>query len=101
MIPENESLLINKQALIQAILEHERQEAYRTFMLWEYLENLESLIKKFLDFISDNPEAGARHNLLELLQPGQEWSEIITDELVERWEKEFKAEYEKDLHRVS
>lgn len=101
MHSNDETIIINKQVLIQAVLELERQEAYRTFLIWEYLEDLELLVKKLHGFVSDTPGVIERNNLLELLEPGQEWDTILTDELLYQWEAEFKAEHEKDFHPPS
>lgn len=91
MTPENEVITIDKQALIRAALEMERQEVYRHLELEEYIENLESTASKLRDFLTIDPAFSARAHLLDLFLPGREWGKIMSDELLEQWELEFQS----------
>lgn len=96
MTPENETITVNKQELIDAILELERQEAYRHFELESYIESLETLADKLRDFLTFSPESKAKARVQKLFMPLREWGKVISDELLEQWENEWKAALEKE-----
>lgn len=92
MHPNDEVITVNKQALIQAVVELERQEYYRNTLLWEHLTTLESITHNLHNFLIQNPTAQTRGNLLALFQPNPEWSKIISEELIDQWEADFQQE---------
>lgn len=91
----DEIITVNKQALIHAAMELEKQEAYRHFELEAYIEALEALVDKLRDFLTFDRASSVRARLLNQLLPDKVWSKLLSDELLEQWESEWKAEFER------
>jgi len=76
---ENNVLIINKQELIQAALELEKQEALHSCLLFHCLDQLEDIHRK-LSLILDRNEASiARNAFLNVLMDQAEWDKILTE----------------------
>lgn len=92
----NELITVKKQDLIAAVMELEKQEMYRHFQLESYIESLESLVDKLRDFLTFDTAIRAKAKMHNLFLPTREWGKIISDELLEQWETEWKAQLERE-----
>jgi hypothetical protein len=91
MTAEPNVFIVNKQALIEAALEMEKQEALMSFMMLYCIDQLNDLQRK-LEFILNNNQAiRARGTFLELFMSTQAWSGFLSDERFAQWEAEFQA----------
>jgi hypothetical protein len=91
MTAEPNVLIVNKQALIEAALEMEKQEALMSFMMLYCIDQLSDLQRK-LEFILNNNQASqARGAFLELFMSTEDWGTLLSDERFAQWEAEWQA----------
>lgn len=83
---ENNVFIVNKQELIQAALEMEKQETLLSLMLFTCIDQLEDIRRKLDAVMTQNESNVARGAFLNLLMTNEEWGKIITDELLKQWE---------------
>lgn len=92
MTLENTVLVVNREALIQAALDMEKQETLLSLMLLHCVDQLEDLRRTLNRVIEDSETIRARGAFLNLFMSNEEWGRIISDEQLARWQAEFNAE---------
>lgn len=88
MKTENNVFIVNKQELIQAALEMERQETLLSLLLFTCIDQLEDIHRKLDAVMSANEFNKARGAFLNLFMTDEEWGKVITDEKIRSWASE-------------
>lgn len=88
---ESNVFIVNKQELIQAAIEMERQEVFLSLMLLTCVEQLEDINRKLHTVMQECESNRARGAFLNLFMSNAEWGRIITDDLLEQWQIEFQS----------
>jgi|SRR6478609_3405726 len=92
-IPDSEpaqTLRVEKEALIKALVELERQEEIQTVIVLDTIQKLETLLQHLKETIHGERTLCAKHKLHQLFLPHSEWISILTDERIEAWQQEAK-----------
>jgi len=88
---ESNVFIVNKQELIQAAIEMERQETFLSLMLLTCVAQLEDINRKLHTVMYECESSRARGAFLNLFMSNAEWGKILTDELLEQWQIEFQS----------
>lgn len=89
MNTENNVFIVNKQELIQAAIEMERQETLLSLMLFTCIDQLEDIRRKLDMVMTQNESNAARGAFLNLFMTNDEWGKIISDDLIQQWQTEL------------
>jgi hypothetical protein len=85
-----ETLLVEKQTLIKAFLELERQEEIQTYLALSKIQEVEALLKGLKEILQSERTLSAKHKLHQLFLPHSEWISTFTDDRIEAWQAEAK-----------
>lgn len=88
MKTENNVFIVNKQKLIEAALELDKQEVMLSWLIFTCIDQLADIHRKLDTVMSLNEFSKARGAFLELFMTHEEWGKIFTDELFEQWQAE-------------
>lgn len=77
---KKEVLVINKQELIRAALEMERQEILQACLLFHCLDQLEDIHRKLNLILPGSRTSSARNAFFSLVMDDCEWKKIITEQ---------------------
>lgn len=91
MTLENNVFVVNREALIQAALDLEKQETLHSLMLLHCVDQLEDLRRTLNIVIEDSETIRAGGAFLNLFMNNEEWGRIISDEQLAQWETEFQT----------
>lgn len=94
MTSDNDVLIINKQALIQAALELEKQETIQSFLLFHCLDQLEDIHRKLNLILQDTRTTIAKNAFRSLLMKDTDWEKILIDQQMADWEAEAQQQIE-------
>lgn len=88
MKAQPELIVVERDALIQALVALERQSEIHTILLSAYVDWLKTLTQRIESVFLDSETVRARHALHDLLLPANELNPIFTDEQLEAWRSE-------------
>lgn len=94
-------ILVDREALIQAMVALERQTEIQTILFSTYVDWLKTLSQRLEAVLMDSEALAAKHALHALLLPGGELDRIFTDEQLAAWQTEAQARLsccERGLH---
>src|SRR5262249_8771653 len=86
---ENNSLIENRQALIDAAVELEKQEFIRDLALCHCMDQLEAIRKQLDSLTEDSKVHPAKCALFDCILSAEEQTRIFPDEQLDEWETEF------------
>jgi hypothetical protein len=84
----SETLIVEKQTLIKAFLELERQEEIQTYLALAKVRQMENLLQGLKEILQGERTLCAKHKLHQLFLPHSEWISIFTDERIATWQVE-------------
>ena len=83
-----ETIPVDKEALIAAILELERQNEIETQLMKGYLKHLKLLVSHLEAIVNAERSSHAKTILYRHFLPDSDWIEILTDERIQAWQAE-------------
>jgi hypothetical protein len=83
-----EIIPVDKEALIAAVLELERQNEIETRLMKGYLNHLKRLVSHLEAVVNAERSSHAKTLLYRHFLPDKDWIEILTDELIQAWQAE-------------
>lgn len=88
---ERETLIVEKQKLIDAILELERQEEIQSFLMLKSIQRMEVALQELKGLLHAERTLCAKHKLHQLFLPNSEWIQILTDDRIHAWQAEAQS----------
>ena len=85
---KREIIGVDKQALIDDVLELERQEEIQAFLMLGYLQQLKALVQHLEILVKAEKTSHARTLLYRHFLPDEDWMRILTDERIQAWQDE-------------
>jgi len=85
------SIVVDRDALIQALIALERQSEIHTILLSAYGDWLKTLSQRIESILLDSEAIRARHALHALLLPTSELNQLFTDEQLAVWQIDAQA----------
>lgn len=90
---KSEKITVEKQALIQAVLELERQEEIKASILLECVSQLKAATARVEQTLMEDRSAQAKTVLLNLFGSDSDWRLILTEDQIEAWKAEFATHF--------
>jgi len=75
----SETLLVEKQTLIAAMLELERQEEIQTCLALAHIHHIEASLQRLKETLQGERSLCAKHKLHQLFLPQSDWIKLFTD----------------------
>lgn|GEM_PF-2549802 len=85
---KRESVLVDKQALIDAILELERQNEIEATLMLGYIKHLKALAAHLESVMQAERSTHAKNLLYRHFLPDEDWVQLFTNERIQTWQDE-------------
>lgn len=91
MTTESKTLTVDKQALIDALIKLEQEGLMLSFLLMQCADQLQYANRRLHMIMSACESSPAREALVKLFMSQPEWENVITDEMREQWQVQFRT----------
>ena len=103
MTTQDATFTVNKQALIEALLELERQETLKTFLFVQAvdqcIDQLKMIQQKMDVILMQSDSQKARSALIHLFMTDREWSKLLEESQWADWKIEFETKLNDEINQ--
>ena len=93
MNEKTENITLEKQSLVQAVLELERQTELKNLILLECLSQMRGILERVETTLMEDRTDEAKTALFNLFVSDTGWKLILTDEQIAAWKAEFATHF--------
>lgn len=91
MTTESKILTVERQALIEALLKQEKEGLMLAFLLMQCTDQLEYIHRRLRMISAACESSPAREALVKLFMTQTEWDGVMTDDLRDQWQAQFRT----------